>query len=107
MAETAPVGQMYKLLLEVANRYGASGVDRVDLESEVSGADDDLSFDIEYFRYHVLRLQKLKDKGADIDDLMEAVVQARLFAMNLSSLFSNLVDSIDEVVFRVRDGDDG
>jgi hypothetical protein len=83
-------------------KFPAPTADPEDLREEAANADQELKGDIDMFCRTVNQLDDARRTG-DIERLAGLLLYVRLYAQNISSVFTNLADAIEDVIFTYGD----
>ncbi|QDT90876.1 hypothetical protein [Gimesia algae] len=100
--KTFPIGRIYEILLQSISNYPQSTANPQKLKKAVAQKDRVFVGDIESFLHHYNKLEDAIKTG-DVKLQTESLVYLRTFAMNISTDFSNLADSIEDVAFTYGD----
>ncbi len=88
----------YEALLIAKNLFPESTMDVAGVECEAAESNDELARDVDLFSEWLLRSQRAAELG-DANETSNALIHLRLHAMNISSIFLNLADTIESLAF--------
>lgn len=88
----------YEALLIAKNLFSESTMDVADVENEVAESNEELARDVELFSEWLHRSRRAAELG-DANETGNALVHLRAHAMNISSIFLNLADTIEALAF--------
>ncbi len=90
--------QAYAILLEAMPLFDESTADVNDIENETKNADAELARDLQLFGEWLDQSRKAVAERK-VDDIRAALVHLRVYAMNIETVFRNLVESIEQTAF--------
>jgi hypothetical protein len=100
---TLRLSDVYKMLLESQSLFAQSTMSVDEIQSEISESDAELSRDVDLFNSWQERSRNSM-MNKDADSLGKSLVHLRIHAMNISTIFLNLANAIEQLAF--TDGND-
>ena len=92
------LNEVYATLLTLVEKFPDSTADVEDIREECHGADAELAQDIELFKRAFKEVQELA-KTSDMEQVALKLTLVCAYLMNIETVFSNLVDTIQDVAF--------